>query len=151
MVSVRSVVVALVALVVLALPAAALADTIGPACWNFFVNSGAAPAIPPRFSLLFHTDPSSPTTATVVGVTRFPGSPAFDPPVSGAALLYGDLATGVVSMGLTVAPSPGQSPQFINVQFPLSTLNGVGYCVGGYGACSDGRTLTWTSIPCTSF
>jgi hypothetical protein len=101
-------------LVLLVLPTAVSADAIGPARWQFFVNSGAAPAIPPRFTLLFLTDPASTTTATVVGVTRFPGSPTPDPPVSGVVLVYPGSG---VSMALTVAPSPGQSPQFINVQF----------------------------------
>lgn len=86
-----------------------------------------------------------------MGVTRFPGSPTIDPPVSGVVLLYGTGADLVVSMLLTVAPSPGQSPQFVNVQCPASTLDGVGYCVGGSGACGDGHPLTWTSIPCTEF
>ena len=151
MVSLRVGVVLVLAVVLLVLPTAVSADAIGPACWQFFVNSGAAPAIPPRFTLLFLTDPASTTTATVVGVTRFPGSPTPDPPVSGVVLVYPGISGGGVSMALTVAPSPGQSPQFINVQFSLDTLNGVGYCVGGYGACDTGRSLTWTSIPCSEF
>lgn len=65
--SLRSTVVAPVTLVALILPVPTLTDTLGPACWRFFVDSGAAPATPPQFSLLVHTDPSRHTTATAVG------------------------------------------------------------------------------------
>jgi hypothetical protein len=148
MVSLRVVVALVLAVVLFASSTAVYAEAIGPACWRLSVSSSAAPAIPPRFSLLFLTDPASTTTATVVGVSRFPGSPTPDPPVSGVVLVY---PGGGVSMALTVAPSPGQSPQFVNVQFSLETLNGVGYCVGGYGGCDTGRAPTWTSFSCSEF
>ena len=74
MVSVRSVVVALVALIALTLPPAATADTNGPACWNMIVpppGAGSPSASP--FVLLFtninvSTDPAIPSFATVAGV-----------------------------------------------------------------------------------
>ena len=147
MVSVRSVVIALVALIALTLPPAATADTNGPACWNMIVpppGAGSPSASP--FVLLFtninvSTDPAIPSTATVAGVNRF-GGPGFPPPVSGAALE----AAGLVSMVLTVAPSSGQSPRFVNVQFQLSTLLGQGHCTGGSATCGDGKTITWVPM-----
>jgi hypothetical protein len=65
MVSLRVVVALVLAVVLLASSTAVYAEAIGPACWRLSVSSGAAPAIPPRFSLLFLTDPASTTTATV--------------------------------------------------------------------------------------
>jgi hypothetical protein len=137
----------------LVLPLPAPADTIGPVCWEMYVPPVTAneEATTGRFSLVFHTDSSSSTTAVVVGTARFPGGPTFDPPVSGSALLYGDLAAGVVSLGLTVAPTEGRGPMFINAHVPLLTLGGQGRCSGGSSVCGNGRNVVWLAMSCAAF
>lgn len=142
MVSIRSVVIALATLVVLALASAAHADTIGPACWR---PDGKLEL----YRLFFVLDPAQPTVAIVVGDARPEGT--VRRPVSGSAIA--GVAPNSVTMLLTVGLEPSgpafSTTYFVRADFGLTDLTGTMVCQlpGGGGGCAQG-SFDWTPVAC---
>jgi hypothetical protein len=140
MVSVRSVVVACVALIALTLPTAAHADTIGPVCWR---PDGKLEL----YRLFFVLDPAQPVVASVLGEARPEGTERR--PVSGSAVA--GVAPNSVSMLLTVALGPSgtafSTTYFVRADFSLTDLTGTMVCqlAGGQG-CQ--QSFDWTPVAC---
>ncbi len=132
----------LVALVVLMVPLAAQASTIGPLCWEALRNPSYT------LRLFFLLDSANPVAAAVAGTDAPVGE--FISPVSGSAAIFDG---SMVEMALTIAPSLSAPVTFMNVRFHLDTLHGFYRCEGGTGPVKrflrcDGQTRDWTPIPC---
>ena len=137
--SVRSIVVALVAWMCLPLTPVAHADTIGPACWRLGNDE--------TYRLFFMLDSANPVAASVVGQAVATGFAPF--PVSGGAIV--STGTQGVSMVLTVGPGvTGSTAFFVRADFSLNDLTGQAVCQlanGAAGGCGMGPRA-WTPVAC---
>ena len=142
---IRSCAIALCALVViLALPIAVLAATIGPVCWQLS-------SVETTFSLFFFVDPSTPDLATVVGkVLPLPGEFGGASPVSGASHSTSGNDGPEIRMVLTTGYWPVPDTLLLNIVFRLSDLKGYGVCEQSFGLqpCGPRKAVNWTPVPC---
>src|SRR5262245_20818204 len=135
MVPIRSLVIAVVSMTVLTLPADALAETIGAACWRQF-TAGAFES--DLYRLSFVVDAAQPTVASVIGEVRRDGMPDLRP-VSGSAVV--GIVPNSVSMFLIIAPSLPIT-YFVRTDFSLTDLVGTWLCQFPSGVPCSGSLST---------